>query len=218
MTVQLETLRDSAKSEFELRGPFPNGPYSRIMHSTKHILDSFYAMRLLTQRHQTVSAGERALLLYTRDERVRLCRRICHVLQVLASCIMLEYPLTDAVPTIDSAKDQLLGRIHHFRKEHTSHLAAATAAAQHEQVDADVDADADADADADTDPDTDPDAVERSGRKKTKKSELVVEETDYALLYAYTLVTVQVAEELKKVKSEIEGLFGMLHQDELLLE
>ncbi|KAG6006786.1 hypothetical protein E4U21_006677 [Claviceps maximensis] len=194
---KLETLRDSAKSEFELRGPFPNGPYSRIMYSTKHILDSFYAMRLLIHRHENVSDGERALLLFTRDERVRLCRRICHVLQVLASCIMLEFPLTDAIPTIDFAKDQLLGRIHQFRKDHMNHVKAATAEGQpDEQVNAHTDA---------------------RGTKK-QPPQLVVEEKDYALLYAYTLVTVQVAEELKKVKGEIEGLFGMLNQDELLLE
>ncbi|KAG5934452.1 hypothetical protein E4U53_000691 [Claviceps sorghi] len=171
------------------------------MHSTKHILDSFYAMRLLIHRHENVSAGERALLLFTHSERVRLCRRICHVLQVLASCIMLEYPLTDAIPTIDFAKDQLLGRIHQFRKDHMDHLVAATAEVdQHERVDADADADADEDTRGMTEP------------------HLVVEEKDYALLYAYTLVTMQVAEELKKVKGEIEGLFGMLNQDELLLE
>ncbi|KAG6213531.1 hypothetical protein E4U50_001193 [Claviceps purpurea] len=200
-----ETLRESAKSEFELRGPFPNGPYSRIMYSTKHILDCFYAMRLLIQRHKNVSAGERALLLFTRDERVRLCRRICHVLQVLASCIMLEFPLTDAIPTIDSAKDQLLGKIHQFRKDHMEYLAAATAEGhQDERGNAGKDAGAGAGASADM-----------SGQDKTH---LVVEEKDYALLYAYTLVTVQVAEELKKVKAEIEGLFGMLNQDELLLE
>lgn len=80
---------------------------------------------------------------------------------------MLEYPLTDAIPTIDSAKDLLLGRIYRFR---THHVGAA------------------------------------------------VEERDYALLYAYTLISAQVADELKKVRAEIEGLFGVLNQEELLLE
>lgn len=110
---------------------------------------------------------------------------------------MLEFPLTDAIPTIDSAKDQLLGKIHQFRKDSMAHIAAVTAEVhQDEQVHAYAHTDA----------------------RVTKKSPLVVEEKDYALLYAYTLVTVQVAEELKKVKAEIEGLFGMLNQDELLLE
>ncbi|KHN96396.1 60S ribosomal protein L19 [Metarhizium album ARSEF 1941] len=182
VAFRLETLRGSAKSEFELRGPFPDAAYARIMHSTKHILDAFYAMRLLTQRHETVSPGERALLVFTADERVRLCQRICHVLQVLASCVMLEYPLTDAIPTIDSTKDQLLGKIYQFRKHHMRSRARDDDAAGEEE-----------------------DGVS-------------VEEKDYALLYAYMLVTAQVADELKKVRGEIEGLFGVLGQDELLLE
>lgn len=142
-------------------------------------------MRLLTQRHETVSAGERALLVFTTDERARLCQRICHVLQVLASCIMLEYPLTDAIPTIDSTKDQLLGKIYLFRKDHMRHQ------------------------------ENEDDEEEEAGKKRMDE---VVEEKDYALLYAYTLVTAQVAAELKKVREEIEGLFGVLGEDELLLE
>ncbi|KAM4066076.1 fusaric acid resistance protein-like domain-containing protein [Hirsutella rhossiliensis] len=186
---KLESLREAAKSEFELRGPFPHEAYGRIMHSTKHILDGFYAMRLITQRRLSLSAGERALLEFTTAERVRLCQRICHVFQVLASSIMLEYPLTDATPTIDSTKDQLLGKIYQFRKNHMG--------AELRQGEAD---DSDDDADAD------------GGRG------VAADERDYALLYAYTLVTAQVADELRKVRDEIEGLFGVLNQDELLLE
>ncbi|POR32711.1 Uncharacterized protein TPAR_07127 [Tolypocladium paradoxum] len=182
---KLESLRNAAKSEFELRGPFPHEAYGRIMHSTKHVLDGFYAMRLITQRRLTLSAGERALLGFTAEERVRLCRRICHVFQVLASSIMLEYPLTDAIPTIDGTKDQLLGKIYQFRKDH---------------MEAGL-----RDGDA---------AVAAEGENGV----VVAEERDYALLYAYTLVTAQVADELKKVRGEIEGLFGVLHPEEMLLE
>ncbi|KAL7942480.1 Fusaric acid resistance protein-like domain-containing protein [Trichoderma barbatum] len=176
---KLESLRDSAKSEFELRGPFPDAAYGRIMHSTKHILDGLYAMRLITQRRDTLSEGESALLEITASERVQLCQRLCHVFQVLASSIMLEYPLTDAIPTIDRTRDRLLNKIYKYRKEHMEMNLR----------------------------NNDDDAVQA-----------MTEEKDYALLYAYTLVTAQVAAELKKIKKEIEGLFGVLHQDELLLE
>ncbi|KAL6859664.1 Fusaric acid resistance protein-like domain-containing protein [Trichoderma novae-zelandiae] len=175
---KLESLRESAKSEFELRGPFPNAAYGRIMHSTKHILDGIYAMRLLTQRRDTLSEGERALLEITATERMQLCQRICHVFQVLASCVMLEYPLTDAIPTIDRTRDRLLNKIYQYRKEH----------------------------------------MEMNLRNDEDAVQAVTQERDYALLYAYTLVTAQVAAELKKIKKEIEALFGVLHQDELLLE
>ncbi|PTB64238.1 hypothetical protein BBK36DRAFT_1124133 [Trichoderma citrinoviride] len=175
---KLESLRESAKSEFELRGPFPNAAYGRIMHSTKHILDGIYAMRLITQRRDTLSEGESALLEITASERMQLCQRLCHVFQVLASCVMLEYPLTDAIPTIDRTRDRLLNKIYQYRKEH----------------------------------------MEMNLRNDEDAVQAVTQERDYALLYAYTLVTAQVAAELKKIKKEIEGLFGVLRQDELLLE
>lgn len=134
-------------------------------------------MRLITQKRSTLSEGERAILEFTAEERMQLCQRISHVFQVLASCIMLEYPLTDAIPSIDRNKDRLLGKIYQFRKDHMA-----------EQL------------------------TDEGG------SGFVAEEKDYALLYAYTLVTSQVAEELKKVRSEIEGLFGVLHEESLLLQ
>ncbi|KAL7959541.1 Fusaric acid resistance protein-like domain-containing protein [Trichoderma compactum] len=176
---KLDSLRDSAKSEFELRGPFPEAAYGRIMRSTKHILDGLYAMRLITQRRDTLSEGESALLEITAAERVQLCERLCHVFQVLASCVMLEYPLTDAIPTIDRTRDRLLNKIYQYRKDH----------------------------------------MEMNLRNgEDDAAQAMTEEKDYALLYAYTLVTAQVAAELKKTKKEIEGLYGVLHQDELLLE
>lgn len=148
------------------------------MASTKRILNGFYAMRLLTQRRYKLSEGERTLLEVTAPERKLLSQRICHVFQVLASCIMLEYPLTDAIPTVDNPRDQLLNKIHKFRKEH----------------------------------------MEENLQNNTNGVESMAEEKDYALVYAYTLVSAQVAEELKKVRAEIEGLFGVLHEEALLLE
>ncbi|KAH6610794.1 60S ribosomal l19 [Trichoderma cornu-damae] len=176
---KLESLRGSAKSEFELRGPFPDAAYGRMMHSTKHILDGLYAMHLITQRREALTEGESALLEITEPERVQLCQRLCHVFQVLASSVMLEYPLTDAIPTIDRTRDRLLNKIYQYRKDHTEM---------------------------------------NLGINDEDASQTMTEERDYALLYAYTLVTAQVAAELKKIKVEIEGLFGVLHQDELLLE
>lgn len=169
-------MRTGAKAEFGIRGPFPDAAYARIMRSTRHILDGFYAMRLITQRRAGLSDGERALLEFTAAERIRLCQRICHVFQVLASCIMLEYPLTDAIPTVESNKDRLLGKIYQFRKDN---MEAAL---------------------------------------KGDDNNVVVEDKDYALLYAYTLVTLQVAAELNKVRNEIEELFGVLHEEATLLQ
>ncbi|XWW96883.1 hypothetical protein V2A60_004863 [Cordyceps javanica] len=210
---KLETLRASAKSEFELRGPFPNKAYSRILHATKHILDSFYAMRLISEHRESLSAGERALLDFTAAERVLLCQRISHVFQVLASCIMLEYPLTDVIPTIESNKDRLLGKIYQFRLDHFE--------VQHQQQQQQQLSGGGTVGNgkaADAPPET---AKARRGSASgatTAQLSVEVEEKDYALVYAYILVTAQVAADLQKVREEIEGLFGVLHQNDMLLE
>lgn len=49
-------------------------------------------------------------------------------------------------------------------------------------------------------------------------AEVLVEERDYALLYAYALVTGQVADELRMVGKEIGSVFGVLDEDTRLLQ
>jgi hypothetical protein len=143
------------------------------MQSTNSILDGFHAMSLVTHKRGTLDEGELALLKATAPERAQLCDLICHVFQVLASSVILEYPLTDSIPSIAGVKDRLLNKIHHFRKEHMENTA-------------------------------------NGGQR-------LLEEKDYAVLYSYTLVTAQVAEELGNVRKEIEGLFGRLDEQVLLI-
>jgi hypothetical protein len=191
--ARLDALRVSAASEFELRGPFPSEQSRRLMSCAHRLLDAFYAMSLVTQRRGNLTEGERALLLCTADERALLCDRICHVFQVLASSLMLEYPLTDALPGVASTRDRLLGKIFQFRKVHQQHDGGAEAGASGAAAAADY----------------------LGAGALTRVN---VEERDYALLYAYALVTGQVAEELKVVAKEIEGLFGVLDEETLLLQ
>lgn len=247
--TQLQTLRAAAANEYELRGPFPSEAYARVTASTQRLLDAFHAMSLVTQKHDgRLTPGERALLRRTAEERALLCARICHVFQVLASSVMLEYPLTDAIPSVMAIRDRLLGQIFQFRKEHT-HASSAVGVGggggggggvegvegevgdgipepqQQQQQDArpvsgvssqgggggvtDVDAAV-----------VSPTAKRANGKvvPKLDGEEIAVEETDYALLYAYALVTGQVAKELKVVEQEIEGLFGRFDEDALLLQ
>ena len=46
----------------------------------------------------------------------------------------------------------------------------------------------------------------------------VARDEDYEMLYAYTLVTGQLAEEIKRVEKEVEELFGVLDEELLVLQ
>ncbi|KAL7623026.1 hypothetical protein AAE478_006705 [Parahypoxylon ruwenzoriense] len=206
--TQLQTLRVAANNEYELRGPFPFAAYGRVMASTQRALDAFHAMSLVTQKHGRLSDGEKALLYYTAEERAQLCARICHVFQVLASSIMLEYPLTDAIPSVMVVRDKLLGKIFRFRKEHNDTAAEVEGRSKAPAVNGDVNENGNAAGDANR----------PANLEIPKSGNVTVEEPDYALLYAYALVTGQLAKELKVVEKEIEALFGRLDEDALLLQ
>lgn len=215
-------MRRAAASEFELRGPFPFDTVGRILAATNRILDAFYAMSLVTQRRGHLSDGERELLLFTAKERAVLCDRICHVFQVLASSIMLEYPMTESIPSVTHTRDRLLGKIFWFRKEHAA--AGAALAAVEGSIIADEATSAMGMGSSHPPP---PPAPRRRSSEASVVDKLgdwarigavTVEERDYALLYAYALVTGQVAEELKMVEKEIENLYGVFPDDVNLLE
>ncbi|CZT44109.1 related to Lactobacillus putative histidine protein kinase SppK [Rhynchosporium secalis] len=114
--LRLDNMRGAAASEFELRGPFQAKAYERIMESTNKMLDAFHAMNMVIQKDLTASEGETILLKYTADERAQLCSRISHLFQVLASSLKLEFPLSDALPDTSNARDRLLAKIFHYRK------------------------------------------------------------------------------------------------------
>jgi hypothetical protein len=205
--TQLQTLRVAANNEYELRGPFPFEAYGRIMASTQRVLDAFHAMSLVTQKHGRLSEGEQALLNHTAEERAQLCARICHVFQVIASSVMLEYPLTDAIPSVMVIRDKLLGKIFRFRKDHNASINKKPGTPTGDEI-----------------------SESSNGKASTTTTmlgtmgqvpnmgDVTLEEPDYALLYAYALVTGQVAKELKVVEKVIEGLYGKLDEDAMLLE
>ena len=78
---RLDNLRNSAASEFELRGPFPQKEYARIMESTKKMLDAFHAMNAVIQKELKASEGEVAILNATTKDRAQLSSRISHLFQ-----------------------------------------------------------------------------------------------------------------------------------------
>ncbi|KAL8927385.1 MAG: hypothetical protein Q9172_001383 [Xanthocarpia lactea] len=114
--AQLEKLRDSAASEFSLRGPFPEASYKRLLASTGSMLDALHSMNIMILKETWLSPGEAAMLKLTTTERAQLSLRITHLFQVIASSIKLEYPLNDALPSIDHTRDRLLAKVFSFRK------------------------------------------------------------------------------------------------------
>lgn len=112
----LDSLRSAAKSEFELRGPFPDEIVSRIIERTRRMLDAFHAMNVLITKNLQYTPGEAAVLRYTRDQRYALSARISHLFSVLASSFKLEYPINDALPSIENTRDQVLARLSEFRR------------------------------------------------------------------------------------------------------
>lgn len=132
---RLDSLRSSAASEYNLRGPFPDGAYSRILKSTGAMLDAFHAMNVMITKNPRATMREAEMLRYTVKERAYLSTRISHLFQgkcfgcwwsvvphadvflVLASSMKLEYPLNEALPNTDNARDRLLAKIFHYRKK-----------------------------------------------------------------------------------------------------
>ena len=115
--ARLEALRASASYEFELKGPFPGAEYGQALKSTSRMLDAFHAMNQVILKDQRASEGEAEILRATMAERNQLCARIAHLFSVMASSIKLEFPLNDALPNTDNARDRLLVKVFKLRKE-----------------------------------------------------------------------------------------------------
>lgn len=79
--LRLENLRSSAASEVDLRGPFPNAAYSRILNSTGAMLDAFHAMNVMIMKNPKATKAEAEILEYTLRERTYLSTRISHLFQ-----------------------------------------------------------------------------------------------------------------------------------------
>lgn len=78
---RLESLKSSAASEIDLRGPFPNAAYSRILKSTAAMLDAFHAMNVMIMQSPKATEAEAKILEHTAKERTYLSTRISHLFQ-----------------------------------------------------------------------------------------------------------------------------------------
>ena len=78
---RLENLKSSAASEADLRGPFPDAAYSRILKSTSAMLDAFHAMNVMIMKNPKATKAEAQILEHTVKERTYLSTRISHLFQ-----------------------------------------------------------------------------------------------------------------------------------------
>lgn len=75
----LDSLRNSAISEFELKGPFPDKSFKTILEATSRMVDSFYAMNVVILKDLKATEGEKEILKYTKKEWTELSWRISHL-------------------------------------------------------------------------------------------------------------------------------------------
>ncbi|KAE8349183.1 Fusaric acid resistance protein-like-domain-containing protein [Aspergillus coremiiformis] len=118
----LESLRSSARYEFELNAPFPDATYGRIIQHTRSIVNALHALDLQLLSIGPPSPQEASILRHTQRERQTLSTHINHLLQVLTTSITLGRPPDNInIPKVRLARDQLLASLFiHHREEGSS--------------------------------------------------------------------------------------------------
>lgn len=77
---QLEPMQTSARSEFELRNPFPDAAYSNVIRWTRDIVDNFHSLDLVLANLAAPSEGQTFLLRHTSATRQRMSECIGNLL------------------------------------------------------------------------------------------------------------------------------------------
>jgi hypothetical protein len=143
---QFGRLQTSARSEFELKKPFPDDAYDIIIRRTRSIVDNFYSLDLILLNAPGPSEGQTSLFRHTAAVRQRLSTFIGRSLAgkfpnpadlscksnntlliqfltfptVIASSAKQERSCSGALRNIETIQDELLAQIHDFRRERTT--------------------------------------------------------------------------------------------------
>ncbi|KAF7714774.1 Uncharacterized protein PECH_007327 [Penicillium ucsense] len=154
---QLNPLRQSALSEFELKDRFPDATYVQVIKRTREIVDDFHSLDLVLCNLSSLPEGQVLLLQHTAATRKRLSDCISHLFEIIASTVDLGHTLEDVPANVARARDELLAQISRFRQD--------------------------------------------------KIASQVTTDEDYALLYAYIIVSGQLSDELLQISSELGRIF-----------
>ena len=159
------------------------------MEATNKMLDAFHAMNVVIQKDVNASEGKALLLKYTADERAQLCARISHLFQG-----MWKRPSkihSDLIRSVLASSMKL---------EYPLNDALPSTANARDRLLTKI----------------------FQYRKQVASAEEegtpVAEDEDYEMLYAYTLVTGQLALEISRVEKDVEDLFGVMDEDLLKLQ
>lgn len=104
---RLEGLQVAAKSEFELKSPFPEAAYRNLLRRTRIMLNAFYAMNMQILKSMEASEGEVSLLQYTTQERQQLSSRISHLLSgkfLSFRCLCMQCLIFNSVGIVHEAR------------------------------------------------------------------------------------------------------------------
>lgn len=153
------------------------------MDATRKMLDAFHAMNVIIQKDLNASEGETLLLRYTAEERAQLCARISHLFSGDTPKLLPDLRLIKAVLASSMKLEYPLNDGIPNTDNARDRLLSKIFQYRKEAV-----------------------QIENTGQP-------VAKDEDYALLYAYALVTGQLAEELKKVEKEVEEMFGVMDED-----
>lgn len=154
------------------------------MDSTNKMLDAFHAMNVVIQKDLKASAGEAAILRFTADERAQLSARISHLFQGERTYNFQHLAVILTLFSVIASSMKL---------EYPINDTLPSTTASRDRLLAKI--------------------FQFRKNEASAEGEPIAKDEDYALLYAYALVTGQLAEEIMKVEKEIEGLFGVLDED-----
>lgn len=160
------------------------------MESTSKILDAFHAMNVVIQKDYNASEGEAEILRYTANERAELCARISHLFHGMFYSHDIYHLLTWVVLASSMKLEYPLNDALPSTTHSRDRLLAKIF--HYRKLAAD--------------------------RAESNDDSPIAKDEDYEMLYAYTLVTGQLADEIKKVEKEVEALFGVMDEELLKLQ
>ena len=156
------------------------------------MLDAFHAMNVVIQKDLHATEGEAALLRYTLQERTQLCTRISHLFQGTSPPIPPHSPqLTPSTVLASSLKlEYPLTTVLPSSNDARDRLLVKIFKYRQEDL----------------------------ANAEAQDGVVVAKDEDYEMLYAYILVTGQLAEEIKKVEREVEEMLGVMDEEMLKLQ